>query len=65
MTFICKLIFAQEGRYEYKYIVDDEWLCNKDELLTSANNDGHVNNYVEVRLFPSIETLLCLDPWLT
>ncbi|CAD5164083.1 unnamed protein product [Musa acuminata subsp. malaccensis] len=37
-----------EGRYEYKYIVDDKWLCNEHELLTSANNDGHVNNYVEV-----------------
>lgn len=26
-------------------------------MLTSANNDGHVNNYVEVRSFPKIERL--------
>ncbi|KAJ8467873.1 hypothetical protein OPV22_030425 [Ensete ventricosum] len=37
-----------EGCYEYKYIVDDRWLCNEDELLTRRNNDGHVNNYVKV-----------------
>ncbi|KAK9283915.1 hypothetical protein L1049_012170 [Liquidambar formosana] len=37
-----------EGRYEYKYIVDGEWMCNKHELVSSANDDGHVNNYVEV-----------------
>ncbi|XP_061353421.1 phosphoglucan phosphatase DSP4, amyloplastic [Gastrolobium bilobum] len=37
-----------EGRYEYKYIVDGEWTCNKDELLTSPNKDGHVNNFVQV-----------------
>ncbi|XP_020260880.1 phosphoglucan phosphatase DSP4, amyloplastic isoform X1 [Asparagus officinalis] len=37
-----------EGRYEYKYIIDGEWTCNKDELITSPNNDGHVNNYVQV-----------------
>ncbi|URE31408.1 Dual specificity phosphatase, catalytic domain [Musa troglodytarum] len=33
-----------EGRYEYKYIVDGKWLCNKDELLTRANSDGHVSS---------------------
>ncbi|CAA0814422.1 Phosphoglucan phosphatase DSP4- chloroplastic [Striga hermonthica] len=37
-----------EGRYEYKYIVDDKWTCNEYELVTSRNKDGHVNNYVEV-----------------
>ncbi|KAH6760435.1 dual specificity protein phosphatase family protein [Perilla frutescens var. hirtella] len=37
-----------EGRYEYKYIVDGEWTCNKHEAITSPNQDGHVNNYVEV-----------------
>ncbi|CAI0466346.1 unnamed protein product [Linum tenue] len=37
-----------EGRYEYKYIVNGEWTINKNELVTSANKDGHVNNYVEV-----------------
>ncbi|KAL8551679.1 hypothetical protein ACS0TY_000665 [Phlomoides rotata] len=37
-----------EGKYEYKYIVDGEWTVNKNELLTTRNKDGHVNNYVEV-----------------
>ncbi|CAL0321236.1 unnamed protein product [Lupinus luteus] len=37
-----------EGHYEYKYIVDGEWTCNNDELVTSPNKDGHVNNYVKV-----------------
>ncbi|XP_062156171.1 phosphoglucan phosphatase DSP4, amyloplastic [Alnus glutinosa] len=37
-----------EGRYEYKYVVDGEWMCSEDELLTSVNQDGHVNNYVQV-----------------
>ncbi|KAJ7970522.1 Phosphoglucan phosphatase [Quillaja saponaria] len=37
-----------EGRYEYKYIVDGEWTCNKNELVTSPNKDGHVNNFVQV-----------------
>ncbi|KAF5733706.1 phosphoglucan phosphatase DSP4 chloroplastic-like isoform X1 [Tripterygium wilfordii] len=37
-----------EGRYEYKYIVDGEWTCNKYELVTSPNRDGHVNNFVSV-----------------
>ncbi|KAK2634147.1 hypothetical protein Ddye_028939 [Dipteronia dyeriana] len=39
---------ASEGRYEYKYVVDGEWTCNNNELITSPNKDGHVNNYVEV-----------------
>ncbi|WVY97682.1 hypothetical protein V8G54_029833 [Vigna mungo] len=38
----------QEGRYEYKYIVDGEWTCNKDELVTAPNKDGHVNNFIQV-----------------
>lgn len=37
-----------EGCYEYKYIVDGEWMCNKYELVTSPNKDGHVNNYIRV-----------------
>ncbi|KAL5733611.1 hypothetical protein ACOSP7_032948 [Xanthoceras sorbifolium] len=37
-----------EGHYEYKYVVDGEWTCNKNELITSPNRDGHVNNYVEI-----------------
>ncbi|PSR98055.1 Phosphoglucan phosphatase DSP4 [Actinidia chinensis var. chinensis] len=37
-----------EGRYEYKYVVDGEWTCNYYELVTLANKDGHVNNYVQV-----------------
>ncbi|XP_020572379.1 phosphoglucan phosphatase DSP4, amyloplastic [Phalaenopsis equestris] len=35
-----------EGLYEYKYIVDGEWICNTSELMTSPQGDGHVNNYV-------------------
>lgn len=37
-----------EGRYEYKYVIDGEWTCNENELVTSPNKDGHVNNYVQV-----------------
>ncbi|KAG6479203.1 hypothetical protein ZIOFF_062664 [Zingiber officinale] len=40
--------WGQEGRYEYKYIVDGEWMCNEHELLTFPNSDGQVNNYVEI-----------------
>ncbi|KAI3458898.1 hypothetical protein Pfo_015561 [Paulownia fortunei] len=40
-----------EGHYEYKYIVDGEWMCNKYELVTTPNKDGHVNNYVELQVF--------------
>ena len=47
------LVFPQEGHYEYKYVVDGEWTCNYYELVTLANKDGHVNNYVQVLLsFP-------------
>lgn len=44
-----KCIALQEGRYEYKYIVDGEWTINENELVTSTNKDGHVNNFVQVR----------------
>ncbi|CAH9097571.1 unnamed protein product [Cuscuta epithymum] len=37
-----------EGIYEYKYIVDGEWVCNNSEPITSPNKDGNVNNYVKV-----------------
>ncbi|KAL9995264.1 putative AMP-activated kinase, glycogen-binding protein [Helianthus debilis subsp. tardiflorus] len=37
-----------EGRYEYKYIVDGEWITNTYEPVTPANKDGHINNYIEV-----------------
>ncbi|XP_021890581.1 phosphoglucan phosphatase DSP4, amyloplastic isoform X1 [Carica papaya] len=37
-----------EGRYEYKYIIDGEWTCNDFELVTTPNDDGHVNNYIQV-----------------
>ncbi|XP_042487004.1 phosphoglucan phosphatase DSP4, amyloplastic isoform X2 [Macadamia integrifolia] len=37
-----------EGHYEYKYIIDGEWTCNKYELVTLPNKDGHVNNYIDV-----------------
>ncbi|XP_057836146.2 phosphoglucan phosphatase DSP4, amyloplastic isoform X2 [Cryptomeria japonica] len=38
-----------EGHYEYKYVVDGNWTINMDELVTSPNKDGHVNNYIEVK----------------
>ncbi|KAK1283555.1 hypothetical protein QJS10_CPB21g00301 [Acorus calamus] len=37
-----------EGRFEYKYIVNGEWTCNKNEMVTSPDGNGHVNNYVQV-----------------
>lgn len=37
-----------EGRYEYKYIVNGEWTCNKSEAITGPNGDGHINNYIQV-----------------
>ncbi|PWA78969.1 phosphoglucan phosphatase DSP4, amyloplastic [Artemisia annua] len=37
-----------EGRYEYKYIVDGEWMTNTNEPVTLVNKDGHINNYVQV-----------------
>ncbi|XP_076957310.1 phosphoglucan phosphatase DSP4, amyloplastic-like [Bidens hawaiensis] len=37
-----------EGRYEYKYIVDGEWLTNTYEPVTPADKDGHINNYIQV-----------------
>ncbi|GMH10223.1 hypothetical protein Nepgr_012064 [Nepenthes gracilis] len=37
-----------EGYYEYKYIVDGEWMVNKYEPVTQPNKDGHVNNCVQV-----------------
>ncbi|KAD7479972.1 hypothetical protein E3N88_03108 [Mikania micrantha] len=37
-----------EGRYEYKYIVDGEWMTNAYEPVTPANKDGHINNYIQV-----------------
>ncbi|XP_042395298.1 phosphoglucan phosphatase DSP4, amyloplastic-like isoform X2 [Zingiber officinale] len=37
-----------EGHYEYKYIIDGQWMCNENELMTFPNSDGHVNNYVEI-----------------
>ncbi|XP_062091917.1 phosphoglucan phosphatase DSP4, amyloplastic [Humulus lupulus] len=37
-----------EGQYEYKYIVDGEWITNGNELIKTPNKDGHVNNYVQV-----------------
>ncbi|GAB2276837.1 Phosphoglucan phosphatase DSP4, chloroplastic [Dionaea muscipula] len=37
-----------EGYYEYKYVVDGEWIWNEHELVTPRNKDGHINNYVQV-----------------
>lgn len=45
---LTKFLNLQEGHYEYKYIIDGEWTCNKYELVTSPNKDGQVNNYVQV-----------------
>ncbi|KAI4352647.1 hypothetical protein L6164_006878 [Bauhinia variegata] len=42
-----------EGSYEYKYIVDGNWTCNKDEHVTSPNKDGHANNLIQVLEDPS------------
>ncbi|CAM6091312.1 unnamed protein product [Calypogeia fissa] len=36
------------GRYEFKYIVDGNWMNNPDMPVTHPNKDGHVNNYIEV-----------------
>lgn len=47
---LCLFVHYQQGRYEYKYIVDGVWTCSELEPLTSPNSDGHVNNYVQVRL---------------
>jgi hypothetical protein len=43
------LCFLKEGRYEYKYIVDGNWVCNQNEQITKPNADGHVNNFIQVR----------------
>ncbi|KAF5189634.1 Phosphoglucan phosphatase DSP4, amyloplastic [Thalictrum thalictroides] len=48
MLFISANSLLQEGQYEYKYIVDGEWIYNKNESVTKANKDGHINNYVQV-----------------
>ncbi|XP_076898154.1 phosphoglucan phosphatase DSP4, amyloplastic-like isoform X2 [Bidens hawaiensis] len=37
-----------EGRYEYKYIVDGEWVTNENEQLTLIDKDGNINNYIKV-----------------
>jgi Glycogen recognition site of AMP-activated protein kinase len=50
-VFLLLINVLKEGRYEYKYIIDGEWKCNENEALTSPNGDGHVNNYIEVRLY--------------
>lgn len=45
------LFLSQEGRYEYKYIVDGEWTYNEFELVTTPNKDGHVNNFLHVSFY--------------
>ncbi|KAK4480395.1 hypothetical protein RD792_013467 [Penstemon davidsonii] len=37
-----------EGQYEYKYIIDGQWVTNKNEPLIGPDKDGNVNNYVKV-----------------
>eukprot|EP00924_Labyrinthula_sp_SR-Ha-C_P007506 maker-scaffold_24-snap-gene-5.46-mRNA-1 protein AED:0.26 eAED:0.26 QI:113/1/0.8/1/1/1/5/66/286 len=40
----------EPGKYAYKYIVDDEWRFNQ-ELPTVADNDGFINNYLDISEF--------------
>jgi hypothetical protein len=51
-------VSLKEGRYEYKYVVDGNWLCNEHEMKTKPNADGHVNNYIQVRHFPESTNIL-------
>ncbi|KAL8231945.1 hypothetical protein R6Q57_001723 [Mikania cordata] len=37
-----------EGRYEYKYIVDGEWVTSKYENSTPVDKNGNINNYIQV-----------------
>jgi len=36
------------GRYEYKFIVDGNWVTNPELPLSEPNREGQVNNYLEV-----------------
>ena len=42
-----------ERHYEYKYIIDENWTCNTNELVTSRNKDGHVSLICRVTLASS------------
>ena len=46
------LVFLGEqvGRYEYKFIVDGNWVTNPELPLSQPNREGQVNNYLEVWL---------------
>ena len=46
------LVFLGEqvGRYEYKFIVDGNWVTNPELPLSEPNREGQVNNYLEVQL---------------
>lgn len=45
----------QVGRYEYKFIVDGNWVTNPELPLSQPNREGQVNNYLEVQLLSSFE----------
>jgi 5'-AMP-activated protein kinase regulatory beta subunit len=36
------------GKYEYKFVVDGEWRCSGDQMMTK-DNLGNENNFIEVR----------------
>ncbi|KAF3575044.1 hypothetical protein F2Q69_00061556 [Brassica cretica] len=42
-----------EGQFEYKYIIDGEWIHNEQEPFTGPNKDGHTNNYAKVVYDPT------------
>nr|CAD1835156.1 unnamed protein product [Ananas comosus var. bracteatus] len=46
-----------QGHYEYKYIVDGVWTCNKFEPLTSPNSDGMLTTMSKFSI--TIQVLNC------
>lgn len=40
----------EKGKYAYKFIVDDEWRFSSDQR-TIADQNGFVNNYIDLRTF--------------
>lgn len=41
-------VSLRRGRYEYKYIVDGQWIVDPDISLWAANPFGSVNSVIEV-----------------
>lgn len=57
--FHCEMRFIKKvGKYEFKYIVDGNWCTNPDASSTQPNNDGHVNNFIEVLLFVMLDLIM-------